>query len=227
MKKITLTIFLLFAIISCKKEVKKSDVTNNDITATANDNSNITTSDWKGSYVGILPCESSCLGVNTEIVLNADNTYRKTMLFIDNDQKTTTKEGSFIWLEENSVALLDDDIKTQLKIEENSITILDKNGKEHTGDNARDYVLYKNICENKDFDEYTLKDNQGKEYMVTYGSGCDGTFVEIEVDGTKHHLSLKSSDDNKSVFENEKGIRFIEKDNTTTLFVNGKEITLR
>lgn len=226
MKKLALTVFLLFAVISCKKEVKKPEETNNDVVATVDDNSDVTSSDWKGSYVGILPCESSCLGVNTEIVLNADNTYRKTMLFIDDEQKTEYKEGNLLWLEENSIVMLDDDAKTQLKIDDNFITVLDKDGKEYTGDAARDYVLYKNICENKDFDEYTLKDSQGKEYMVTYGSGCDGAFVEIEIDGTKHNLSLKSSDDNTSIFENEKGIRFVEKDNTTTLFVNGKEITL-
>lgn len=226
MKKIALTVFLLLLIVSCKKENKKPDTNVDEVISVADEHSDESSgSDWKGSYVGILPCENSCLGVNTEIVLNLDNTYTKSMLFIGDNQKTVSEQGSFIWLEDNSVILLDDKTKTQLKVDENFITVLDKNGKAFTGKNASDYILYKNICESKDFDEYTLKDNTGKKYMVTYGSGCDGSFVEIELDGVKHHLCLKSSS-NGSSFEDEQGVRFVEKDDTTTLYIDGKEIVL-
>lgn len=224
MKKILLPLLFVLSIFSCKKKTEKKDTKEELIeivdTHTAEDSL-----DWSGSYVGILPCENSCLGVNTEIVLNEDETFTKSMIYMGDNNKEETETGRFLWLKEGSTIALDDKNKTKISIRENAIVELDKDGKEHTGENAKDYILYKNICENKDFEEYKHKGSDGKNYLITYGSNCNGAFAEVKYDGNKEELCLKSSESGRSIFENG-NIRLIDDSSKTVLFIKGQEITL-
>lgn len=103
--------------------------------------------DWQGSYSGVLPC-ADCEGIETELQLNSDQTYRLTSRYLKgNNQLADTLNGKFVWLENGNVVRLErktKDIRPDLfKIEENQVKQLNVDGQEVTGALANFYILKK------------------------------------------------------------------------------------
>lgn len=59
--------------------------------------------DWVGVYQGILPC-ASCEGIETELILDDDLTYSRTVRFVG-EEKETTVDGQFSWISDNLIRL--------------------------------------------------------------------------------------------------------------------------
>ena len=153
--KIIITFFLLIAFISCKKESaasegvneKKDDTLNikvEDTIVTTIDNSN-TSLDWTGLYKGVTPC-ADCEGIETEITLNTNLTYKKTTKYLGkNDVQVNTVEGRFVWSSEgiNITMLGIKDAPSQYLVGENKLFQLDMSGKKITSNLASKYILLK------------------------------------------------------------------------------------
>ncbi len=155
MKRLTTTAVLLLALISCKKELSTNEATTeikidtlttkieNPIVDTK-DNSN-TSLDWAGVYKGVTPC-ADCEGIETEITLNQDLTYKKTTQYLGKpNSQIYTVEGSFEW-NSNGIHIALSGIKdapNQYLVGENKLFQLDRSGKRITGNLASKYVLIK------------------------------------------------------------------------------------
>lgn len=99
---------------------------------------------WAGTYEGTLPC-ADCEGIETSIVLKADNTFEKTDTYLKGEQKDTfTESGTLTWDEAKSqVTLVNGSGSFMYKVSDKSLTALDSQGKEVSGELASHYVLNK------------------------------------------------------------------------------------
>lgn len=98
-----------------------------------------------GMYKGILPC-ADCEGIETVLVLNADNTYLlKTTYLGKSGAAATEKTGSMRWNPENSFIILGglENTPNLYSVGENKVTQLDMEGKPITGNLADKYILTK------------------------------------------------------------------------------------
>ncbi|MDR0799304.1 MAG: copper resistance protein NlpE [Dysgonamonadaceae bacterium] len=100
---------------------------------------------WDGTYVGEIPC-ADCPGINVSIVLNPDETYSVTYVYIDRKGEPSVTTGKFTWDEAGSVIKLDSqDLPPYYKVIENGLIQLDMEGNLITGELADKYVLKQNI----------------------------------------------------------------------------------
>ncbi|WP_051408548.1 copper resistance protein NlpE N-terminal domain-containing protein [Sediminibacterium sp. C3] len=100
--------------------------------------------DWEGTYSGVLPC-ASCPGIETEIILNKDQTFVLTQEYLEK-QSIFTSKGKFTWYN-NNIQLEDsasNDSKIIFKVEEGRLRKLDIQGNKIEGALANNYILYKN-----------------------------------------------------------------------------------
>ncbi len=103
------------------------------------------TFDWQGSYSGVLPC-ADCPGIDTELKLDSDRTYRLISIYLQEGSRPDTVTGNFS-LEGNLLTLdnlVPGEKPTKYKVEENCLKQLDQDGQEITGDLAAHYILKKN-----------------------------------------------------------------------------------
>lgn len=161
MKKINigLTVVILTCIaISCNPKTSK-------ITSEFEDHHTAQNSlDWSGTYSGILPC-ADCSGIETELTLNADNTFVLTTSYLGKqDTEKNTLEGKFEWNrnEVNLLGIKKGERPTTYKVEENRIRQLDMKGNIITGDLAQNYVLKKNGNLNVEDKRWKLIELNGK-----------------------------------------------------------------
>ena len=99
--------------------------------------------DWKGTYKGVLPC-ADCKGIETEIVLNADQTYKMTRKYLGKGAQIYDSIVPFTWINGSTIRLdgVIDGPSTYF-VGEGTITQLDMNGKKIAGALAEKYVLKK------------------------------------------------------------------------------------
>lgn len=101
---------------------------------------------WVGTYEGVLPC-ADCAGIKTTIVLNANNKFMLSEVYLKGDGKTRyQKAGNFKLDKASSVLTLlypGDDPDRLYKLGDGIITLLDKDGNMPTGELASAYVLKK------------------------------------------------------------------------------------
>lgn len=95
--------------------------------------------DWPGTYFGTIPAASSP-GINTLITLNDDNTFEKTVYYLESNDTPETTTGTFKWSEDKSIITIEENT---YKVGENQLFMLDINNKEITGEMAKDYILTK------------------------------------------------------------------------------------
>jgi len=112
----------------------------------ATDDSPKTSLDWAGTYAGILPC-ADCDGIETEITLKEDNTYRITWRYTEKNDEVYTENGTFIWNADGNKIILENldaqKVPTLYKVCENSLLQLDLKGNEITGELAENYRINK------------------------------------------------------------------------------------
>ena len=101
--------------------------------------------DWQGTYKGVTPC-ADCEGIETEITLNDDLTYRiKTKYLGKGDGKVLEEKGSFVWDKTGGSITLQavKGAPSQYKVGENRLIQLDIEGNIISGALAEKYVLKK------------------------------------------------------------------------------------
>ena len=62
--------------------------------------------DWAGVYAGVIPC-ADCPGIDVEISLNLDETFRAVWFYMDRETSIFTTSGVFTWDETCNVIDLD------------------------------------------------------------------------------------------------------------------------
>jgi uncharacterized lipoprotein NlpE involved in copper resistance len=99
--------------------------------------------DWNGTYQGILPC-ADCEGIQTEILLNPDQTYTKSETYLGKGENAFVTEGKFNWSESgNEISLQNQDSPTSYKVVENALMALDSDGNIIEGQLKEKYRLDK------------------------------------------------------------------------------------
>lgn len=100
--------------------------------------------DWAGIYQGTLPC-ADCGGIETELTINSDGTYKLTEQYLDKEGEPFVSEGTFAWDETGSIVTLQSGEQTgrQYLVGENTLTHLDMHGQQIDGELAEFYVLSK------------------------------------------------------------------------------------
>jgi uncharacterized lipoprotein NlpE involved in copper resistance len=99
--------------------------------------------DWAGTYQGVLPC-ADCEGIDTELVLNEDGTFKRTMTYLGKEGEPVVNEGSFTWTADGgTVEMTIGDETARYFVGESYATQLDMEGNKITGDMADKYVLQK------------------------------------------------------------------------------------
>ncbi|ESU23982.1 hypothetical protein FEDK69T_10420 [Flavobacterium enshiense DK69] len=99
--------------------------------------------DWDGTYKGVIPC-ADCPGIETELTLHKDKTYKLSVLYQDREQKPTVTKGTFTWDDTGSIIRLDKArTETQYKVGEGRLLMLDRNGKEIESALKSNYILHK------------------------------------------------------------------------------------
>ena len=99
--------------------------------------------DWGGIYTGIIPGADSA-GINVQITLNYDETYKISYHYIDKSDEIFIQTGTFKWNKKGSTITCDTkDIPPHYKVVENALIQLDMKGKAIEGELANNYVLKK------------------------------------------------------------------------------------
>lgn len=154
MKKslITLSLFAIASItISCNEAKEETvieevkEVIKTDGLAADNAHNSMNSLDWEGTYTGTLPC-ASCEGIETELVLNYDNTYKLVRNYLGgNDALEEEESGTFTWTEDGSTVILNNksDSANHYKVGEGMIWLLDSDGNQVSGELADHYILKK------------------------------------------------------------------------------------
>jgi uncharacterized lipoprotein NlpE involved in copper resistance len=107
---------------------------------TANHNAK-STLDWDGVYTGIVPGADS--GINVEITLKKDGTYKVSYQYIDKSNDVFVYDGTFIWRDKGTIELDNKEIPPYYLIGEKTLTQLNMAGEKIDGVHANDYVLKK------------------------------------------------------------------------------------
>ena len=107
---------------------------------TTNDGVEQQSTDWAGTYEGVLPC-ADCPGIKTTVVLNNNDTFRLTQDYEDRDLKVDDN-GKIMWHDGGKVAhLRGTDVNLQYEIGDDQLKQLGEDGKEVTSSLAEHYVL--------------------------------------------------------------------------------------
>src|SRR5690554_5798331 len=112
MKKLPLFFFFAMLIVACNE---KNDAINE-------------------SFYGILPC-ADCPGIEYELHLNDDNTFKENQKYLESDVDTFSSDGTYR-LENDSIVVLEREVKegiTRLVLRDDQLIILGADGKEVEG----------------------------------------------------------------------------------------------
>jgi len=145
MKKLFIVVAAISLMYSCGGNMQKTnEQVKDEPTAQVVDEHNAKNSlDYKGTYKGEIPA-ADAPGIIISITLS-DNTYVKTMKYVDRGDKTFEEKGDYTWnAEGNTIKLMGaKDSPDQYFVGENTLTMLDMDGNKITGDMADLYILKK------------------------------------------------------------------------------------
>lgn len=102
--------------------------------------------DWAGVYVGTLPC-ADCPGIRMRVELRSDNTFTRTLTYLERDVRPVEEAGSFTWDRSGSRIMLGANAAQQFQVGENVLFHLDRNGQRISGDLATAYELQKTLSD--------------------------------------------------------------------------------
>ncbi len=107
--------------------------------------------DYEGVYYGVLPC-ADCEGIETEITLNEDLTYKIRSRYLGESDSTYIREGGFSWDKSGSKITLKNIDNTigsnRYMVGENKLIKLDMSGNRIEGDIESEYILQKETARN-------------------------------------------------------------------------------
>ncbi|GHV94249.1 hypothetical protein AGMMS50293_05690 [Spirochaetia bacterium] len=98
---------------------------------------------WPGVYAGTIPAADGP-GINVELTLNSNETYKISYQYIDRGNDVFTETGSFKWDNAGGKIMLDArEMPSYYQVGENRLIQLDMNGNKITGVLAANYELKK------------------------------------------------------------------------------------
>lgn len=177
--KLTMLVAIaLFAVTSCTGGKKQSK----DNAEIVDMHTSEISLDWAGTYSGVLPC-ASCEGIETELTLNQDGTYKLYTNYLGVEEPVTdTKEGEFTWTDGSIVTLsgiAEGEASPYYRVEENQVRHLDLEGNIVEGDLATFYILTKEGNPVVEDQRWQLVELNGKE---------------VEGDAETHYIIFHSED---------------------------------
>ncbi|QTY27384.1 copper resistance protein NlpE N-terminal domain-containing protein [Flavobacterium sp. CS20] len=123
--------------------------------------------DWNGTYKGILPC-ADCIGIETQITLNQDLSYTKSMKYLSKNDSVYLTKGQFKWNDNGSKIYLDSSKKKAYQVGENKLFVLDQKGERISGNLEERFILNKLSSKNQWLETYwKLIEIDGKPIDVT------------------------------------------------------------
>jgi hypothetical protein len=129
MKYMLLAVFLITGLFSCASN-RAPDIHTPEISMS-----------WSGTYRGVTPA-ADCPGIDVQIVLNYDRTYNLWYRYIDRDNSSFYREGSFTWDKTGRIVILNiKDFPPYYQAAEGRLVQLDMKGKRITGALADNYIL--------------------------------------------------------------------------------------
>lgn len=143
-----LSLVVLIGLVSCKPKdaaTEESTTQAADSTITTPPGYENVSAELVGMYKGILPC-ADCEGIETVLVLNADNTYLLKTTYLGKPGATATENtGTMRWNPEKSFIVLGglENAANKFTVGENKLTQLDMEGNPITGNLADKYILTK------------------------------------------------------------------------------------
>jgi Heat shock protein len=148
MKKIIFTLSIacfILQINACKTTNKTTTIAKN-MPAYIGDENAIKPPSWAGTYTGIVNC-TDCKGIQIQIDLSSDNTYKLTRRYLDKDADNEVFEGTFNWNADADAItlrnLLVENFSARFKVGDGILTQLDLAGNVITDENAQNYVVVK------------------------------------------------------------------------------------
>jgi len=97
--------------------------------------------EWAGVYTGLIPAASTS-GIDVEMTLNSDNTYRVIYRYADRGNQEFVFIGDFKW-NGSVITLNTKEIPPHYKVEKDFLIQLDLEGKTISGALANNYILKK------------------------------------------------------------------------------------
>ena len=184
MKKTYFIIGLLSLVLGLNACKSNKDSNSSSDGVTIGDNSN-NALDWHGTYSGTIPCKD-CLGIQIQVTLNADNTYRASGKYLNEDgsESDYSFSGKVQWKNNGGAVLLDglntDKISKNFLVGEDKLVQLDSNGKAIEADPTANYTLVK---VNMDLVEkhWKLTELMGEPVTTT---GKDA-YITFKIDGNR------------------------------------------
>lgn len=109
------------------------------------------TLNWPSVYNGTLPC-ADCPGIEVELILNQDETYQLSTVYLEKSKNVFKENGTFSWNANGNIITLNIDGKPspdhQYMIMESKIMKLDNKGNVISGALKENYILSKKINNN-------------------------------------------------------------------------------
>jgi len=102
--------------------------------------------DWAGTYSSVVPC-ASCPGIETTITLNDDETFQRSMRYIDESPIPVTDSGSFVWNDAGSIVTLNSEEGqvSHYQVGEHRLFLLDQQRQRIDSDLAAQYILHQHL----------------------------------------------------------------------------------
>ena len=98
---------------------------------------------WDGIYKGLIPC-ADCEGINVQIILQTDETYKISYQYIGKEDTLFSFSGKFTWDDNGSIITLDcNGFAPHYLVGSNRLIQLDMDKKRITGEHASMYDLIK------------------------------------------------------------------------------------
>ncbi len=136
-----------------------------------------------GGYAGIIPCPD-CEGINYEIDIKPDMTYRERMIFLGKkDDRPVTVEGKWEFEGPEKIRLYKKtDAMSRFEISKGKLIMLDENGRKFEGENAEKYILKPGSMQ---MVEKKVDTTKSADKIDTTISSIDGKWNLIEINGLK------------------------------------------
>ncbi len=139
--------------------------------------------DWAGVYKGMIPC-ADCEGIEVEIQINENNTYKRVLNYIGKEESKFSDEGAFEWDETGGkirFVLDENDISNWYRVGENQLLMLDTEGNIIESNFPSDiFIIEKIDVDNVLLNKYwKLVELNGKDISVNAESGNTEPFLSL------------------------------------------------
>ena len=194
-KEITLLVVLALVFASCnagKQSGNSANKSEGEIEMSAEfmaEHSSRSAVDWAGVYKGMIPC-ADCEGIEVEIQLKEDNSYKMVMNYLGRGDSKFTDEGLFEWDETGGKVRFiveDEGVGNWYRVGENNLLMLDAEGNKIENNFPPEIYMLEKI--DVDFvltnKYWKLIELNGSEFSVNAESGNREPFISLKKDESR------------------------------------------